>query len=159
MITQEELKKQLTYDEKSGVFNFNINKGGMKKGDIAGYTQKDGYIAISVNGKQYKAHRLAWLYVYGYLPNHHLDHINMIKDDNRLSNLREATRSQNHMNRSVYSNNKLGVKGVHMVGKKYRALIKKDGKQICLGIFDSLSKARQTYKQASKKMHGEFARS
>lgn len=158
MITQSDLKKQLTYDPDSGEFTFNFDKGGMKKGDVAGYIQKDGYVAISVNGVQYKAHRLAWLYIYGGFPDRHLDHINMVKNDNRLVNLRLATRSQNHMNRKVYSNNKLGVKGVHLVGKKYRALIKKDGKQICLGLYKTLQEARFVYKQAAKKMHGEFSR-
>lgn len=113
MIKQEELKRVLTYDPDSGNFTFNIKKGGMNIGDIAGYIQADGYRAISCNGIQYKAHRLAWLYMTGSFPENQLDHINMNKDDNRFSNLRKATRSQNNMNRRSYSNNKLGCKGVH----------------------------------------------
>lgn len=158
MITQDILKEQLSYDAVTGIFTFKKKKGGMPAGSVAGYVQKDGYVAISINGVQYKAHRLAWLYVYGKFPPHHLDHINMKKDDNCLGNLREATRSQNHMNRGVYSNNKLGIKGVHMCGRKFRALIKKDGKQICLGIYRTLEDAREAYNKASELMHGEFSR-
>ena len=158
MITQEILKEQLSYDAITGLFTFKKKKGGMLPGSVAGYVQRDGYVAISINGVQYKAHRLAWLYLYGNFPPHHIDHINMKKDDNRINNLREATRSQNYMNREVYSNNKLGVKGVHMCGAKFRALIKKDGKQICLGIYKTLEDARAAYNNASELMHGEFSR-
>lgn len=158
MITQDILKAQLDYDPKTGLFTFRKKKGGMPPGSVAGYVQKDGYVAISINGIQYKAHRLAWLYVHGKFPQRHLDHINMKKDDNRLDNLREATRSQNHMNRKAYSNNKLGVKGVHMCGRRFRALIKKDGKQICLGVYAKLEDARAAYNKAAELMHGEFSR-
>ena len=158
MITQDILKEQLYYDSVTGLFTFKKKKGGMLPGSVAGYIQKDGYVAISINGVQYKAHRLAWLYLYGHFPKDHLDHINMKRDDNRINNLRMATRSQNHMNRKAYSNNKLGIKGVHVCGNRFRALIKKDGKQICLGIYGTAEEARKAYEDASKIMHGEFSR-
>lgn len=158
MITQDILKEQLLYDPLTGLFTFRNKKGGMPAGSVAGYVQKDGYIAISVNGVQYKAHRLAWLYSYGRFPEYYLDHINMRKDDNRIDNLRIATRSQNHMNRKAYVNNKLGTKGVHLCGKKFRSLIKKDGKQICLGIYETIDEAKDAYRNASELMHGEFSR-
>ena len=158
MITQDILKEQLSYDKDTGLFKFKKKKGGMPAGSIAGYVQRDGYRAISINGVQYKAHRLAWLYTYGQFPTDFLDHINMEKDDNRLCNLRQATKSQNHMNRKAYTNNKLGVKGVHMCGKKFRALIKKDGSQICLGIYQTINEAKEAYRKASEFMHGEFSR-
>lgn len=158
MITREQLKTQLTYNSLTGEFIFNKKKGGMPKGSVAGYAQRDGYIVISINGKQYKAHRLAWLYVHGAFPDYQIDHINMKRGDNRMANLREATKSQNHMNRTAYSNNKLGVKGVHMVGRKFRALIKKNGNQVCLGVYDSLDDASDAYKKASQAMHGSFSR-
>lgn len=158
MVTQEILKEQLIYNSETGIFTFNKNKGGMSIGSVAGYVQKDGYVAISINGVQYKAHRLAWLYIHGAFPIEHLDHINLKKDDNRITNLRPATRSQNHMNRRVYSNNKLGLKGVHVSGKKYRALIKKDGRQICLGLYRTPEEASKVFQEAAKSMHGEYSR-
>ena len=158
MITQEILKEQLTYNPETGLFTFNKKKGGMPIGSIAGYVQKDGYVCISINGVQYKAHRLAWLYIHGAFPLEQLDHINLKKDDNRITNLRPATRSQNHMNRRVYSNNKLGLKGVHLAGTKYRALIKKDGKQICLGLYKTAEEASKVFQEAARLMHGEYSR-
>ncbi len=158
MITQDELKRAFTYDPETGDFTFNRKVGGMQVGDIAGYIQADGYRAISYKGVQYKAHRLAWLYMTGEFPKNHIDHINLIRDANWFCNLREATRSQNGMNRKAYSNNKLACKGVHMAGNSYRALIRKDGKQICLGLYKTIAAAKEAYNNAASIMHGDFAR-
>ena len=159
MITQEELKKRFDYDKNTGLFKYRVDfRNGSKKGDIAGNKEFCGYWVITINGRKYKAHRLAWLYVYGEFPKDQLDHINCKKDDNRISNLRQATRSQNHMNRHAYSNNALGVKGVYKQGNKFCSHIQKNKKRIHLGTFETIKEAYAVYVQYSKEMHGKFSR-
>jgi len=89
-----------------------------------------------------------------------IDHINMVKDDNRISNLRECTRSQNNANRLTCKSNKSGAKGVcrHKQTGKWMAKMTKDNKSIHLGLFENIEDAAQAYAEAAKKYHGEFMR-
>lgn len=125
-LTQAILKSLLTYDPETGVF--------MRGNRIAGGLDRFGYWRIRIKGKLYKAHRLAWLYTYGYWPKGDIDHINGARRDNRLDNLREATRSQNNQN------NHRAV-GVYMHRNKWRAIITVNKRRINLGTFDSKSEA------------------
>ena len=86
-------------------------KIGVRKGDQAGYIEPRGYRVIKILGQKYKAHQLVFLYHYGYIPKF-IDHINNNKIDNRIENLREATRAQNNQNAVIRKDNKCGVKGV-----------------------------------------------
>ena len=161
-ITQEYLKSVLDYDPDTGVFKWNVNKGkGVKIGFVAGTIRKDGYIEIQIDGIKYLAHRLAFLYINGWLPSE-VDHINNNgpKTDNRICNLRDATHSQNQQNKGHQKNNKSGYKGVrwHNRHKKWYAQIKIDRKQIHLGSFDTPEKAHEAYKEAALRLHGEYAR-
>ena len=142
-ITQEELKNNLDYDPTTGIFTRVKSYGKVKKGDIAGTLSDSGYIVIRVNVIRYPAHRLAWLYMTGEFPQNEIDHINRIRDDNRFNNLREVSRSKNHMNMSIPSNNKSGVVGVyfHKQRGKYQSQIKINGKNIYLGIYDNFEEA------------------
>lgn len=149
------------------LFNYNINTGNFirkisvsnktKIGDIAG-SNNHGYIRIKIDNKLYSAHRLAWLYVYGEWPSKFVDHINGIKDDNRISNLREATRSQNGMNRTKMTNNKSGYKGVFWDKRanKWKAQIRYNGKFKYLGYFDNIEDAVNIYNENANILHGEF---
>lgn len=106
MITQRELKEQLTYYPYTGRFFWNNTRRGVKKGKRAGYVQDTrGYRIIMIDRKPYYAHRLAWLYEYGSFPELEIDHVNRDTDDNRISNLRDVTHSTNLLNskRSVKS--------------------------------------------------------
>ena len=89
MITQEELKELLDYNPETGLFTWNVYNN-IKNKTTAG-TFNDGYIQIKIKQKIYQAHRLAWLYVYGEWPKGQIDHINGIRDDNRIENLRDVT--------------------------------------------------------------------
>lgn len=142
------MKNQISYDEVHELFNYDpatgifINKttsnGRSLKGSVAGSLSTNGYWRIGVKGKSYKAHRLAWLYVYGYMPEHGLDHRNRIRSDNWIDNLREATHSCNMKNSKIQSNNISGITGVcwHKGAKKWRVEIQdKNLKPIYLGIF------------------------
>jgi hypothetical protein len=153
MLTQSELKSQLHYDPETGIFTWHKDFYHKKvAGKVAGSMDK-GYVRIRVNKKGYKAHRLVWLYIYGTWPAKEIDHINRIKHDNRLCNLREATHQQNQWNYSKPKNNTSGYIGVSMRGKSYVARIKVDRKKIKIGTFDTAEKAGQAYLSAKSVYH------
>ena len=147
-MTQARLKELFKYDEKTGVFTRikHIPHSSVTIGDELSSITDRGYVQAYIDGKQHKVHRLAWIYVYGYTPIN-LDHINHIRNDNRICNLREASQKQNSRN-MANTNNKTGVMGVAVSGKKYSAKIKVDGKQIHLGTFDTVAKAEVARKKA-----------
>ncbi|MDU9398106.1 HNH endonuclease [Pseudomonas sp. zfem003] len=159
MLTQKELKKQLSYDPETGVFTWAIRKQKVKLGSTAGKVKPNGYVEIRVNLVSYFAHRLAWLYMTGEWPEHDIDHINRNPNDNRFCNLRMATRSQNLCNVGPRSNSTTGVRGVdfHKATGKFRARIRFDGRRVDLGLFPTLEEAEQAYLSAQKLNHGEFA--
>lgn len=157
-ITQQRIKELLNYDPETGDFTRIVDRQRFKAGEKAGYTHK-GYVRISVDQKEYLAHRLAWLYVHGKIPKF-LDHINGLKDDNRIQNLREATHSQNMMNAAPRKTNKSGYKGVSYckVMSKWRAQIQVDKKKITLGHFDDVREAAEEYIFAALELHGDYTR-
>lgn len=155
MITQAELKDLFDYSVHTGLFTRKINRGNTAKGDIAG-TMSDGYIHISINNAPYKAHRLAWLYTYGVFPNNDIDHINRDRADNRLCNLRDATRSENMENqRKPRGNNKSGFLGVHFHKQSgmFRAQIKAGRKTYSIGLFKTAEEASLAYLVEKKNRH------
>ncbi|HAJ7541587.1 TPA: HNH endonuclease [Escherichia coli] len=114
-----------------------------------------GYLMIMLNGKAYPAHRLAWLIVYGTMPDGIIDHINRVRTDNRISNLRLVTHSENMQNRKIQKNNKSGYRGVSWDAKygKWRARINAYGKCINLGYHDTAELASATFEAARMKYH------
>lgn len=157
MLTQERLKELLSYDPDTGVFT-NLTQRGTRapKGGVAGWITQDGYINIQIDGKKYQAHRLAWLYVYGEFPEKSLDHVNEIKDDNRLVNLRLATKQENgHNVSSLQINNTSGFRGVswHKSAKKWIATITINGKNKHLGYFNTAEESSEVYLKAKRKFH------
>lgn len=160
MLTQTELKSLYSYDAETGLFTRLARNSSRGKLGVPVGCKAAGYIVIGINTKKYPAHRLAWLYVYGKFPEKEIDHINMVRDDNRLCNLREATRSENQMNRGKLSNNTSGHKGVswHCVSKRWKAVIKIKGVVKHLGYFKDIKEAAKCYEDSAKKHFGEFAR-
>jgi hypothetical protein len=155
-ITQEELKAILNYNPETGVFVWRVNRRyNLLTGKIAGCLSAYGYIGIRIYSIRHYAHRLAWLYVNGTWPTKGLDHINRIKTDNRIANLREATDAENAQNTGVFARNKTGCKGVHFdkSRKKYMAFISKDKRFINLGRFDDYDSAVKVRKIAEKQYH------
>jgi len=150
----------LIYDPETGFFIRKFNKMGSKKfhGKVAGYKSK-GSILIGVGGRAYFAHRLAWLYVYGEWPKNDIDHIDGNSLNNKLSNLRLATPSENLRNRGKQKNNKSGYKGVYFNTQKnkWQAKINVHNKAYHLGYYDSPQEAGESYILASKELHGEFS--
>lgn len=148
-LTQEEVSESVLYDPCSGKFYREIC------GDLVefGYVCSNGYVYIRIDGKIYSAHRMAWLYHYGYTPRMEIDHIDHDRENNRIDNLRVVTRQENQRNRSLSSNNKSGVIGVHFDenSEKWRASITLNNKTKHLGSFEIFKDAVESRKQAEIK--------
>jgi hypothetical protein len=157
-LTQQKLKEWLYYNAETGVFTRLKHKRKSLISKEAGFKDTCGYILIEFDNKRYLAHRLAWLYVYGYFPDNLIDHINSIKSDNRLVNLREASLNENQYNSKKPHNNKSGVKGVsyHKMAKKWRAECSLNGKRIRLGLFQDIEDAKNAVKMYREKEHGAY---
>ncbi len=156
MLTQTRLRETLRYNRKTGVFTWRASRPGLRIGDTAGCLRPDGYLVIRVDGFLYRANRLAWLYVHGRWPTADAEHRNGVRHENRIRNLREATRSQNLQNlRRAKANNKSGMLGVclHQQSGKWRATIKADGKQRHLGLFTDKDEAHAAYLAAKRELH------
>jgi hypothetical protein len=155
-LTQERLKEVLNYCPESGVFVWIGKTAGQRKfGNVAGTTSVSGYRDIKVDGTLFRAHRLAWLYVYGEFPPDQIDHINREKADNRLVNLRAVTQSENQHNSNLKITNKSGFKGVcyHKNNKKWCAQIRLNSVSKNLGYFASPEAAGAAYLAAQKIYH------
>lgn len=159
MLTQARLQELFAYDPAIGVFVRRQRRGSGRAGQIAGTDNGWGYLQIVIDRKIYVAHRLAWLYVTGEWPARQLDHINGIRNDNRLANLRGATGSQNHCNIPKYKNSSTGVKGVSLHARigKYQATIQVNNKKRFLGYFADVDSAAAAYAEAAKVLHGDYA--
>jgi len=148
-LTQELLKERLTYDPETGSLVWRTNWYKALAGAEAGRLMEDGYRRIGLYGGAYLAHRLIWLYVHGRWPEEEIDHINRQRDDNRLVNLREASRGENVRNQRRY--NKTGYAGTYKISKnRWVAQIKVAGKSLHLGTFDTPEAAHETYIKAAK---------
>lgn len=169
MITHKRLLEILSYNKQTGEFTWkqrSVNriqdKAWNKRhaGKLTGYTRKNGYKVINILYKEYPCSRLAWFYVYGKWPNGEIDHINGLRHDDRIINLREANRSENAINRGLQSNNSTGFKGVwkRKNSNSWVAEIAKKGKRVKLGSFKSPEAAYEAYIKAAREIHGEFAK-
>lgn len=178
-ITPEQIRKMFAYDAETGVLTWrprDLNMFAGKEcdaaraygvwnarfaGKAAGNLNKyRGYIYININKGLYRAHRIIWCLVHGEWPPNEIDHINGNRADNRLENLRLATRSENMRNRVKSPKNSTGFKGVrfHKLSRKYAARITVHRKEIHLGLFEAPEDAFAAYCAAAKKYHGDFAR-
>ena len=128
-------------------------------GKEAGTPAHNGYLQIVLKPKFFLAHRLAWFVFHGRWPAFHIDHINGIKNDNRIANLREATHSENCMNTAKKKSNTSGSKGVfwHKAANKWGASIGFNGKNINLGVFNTIEEAVNSVRSAREQYHSSFA--
>jgi hypothetical protein len=162
MITQKHLKKLLLYDPVSGIFTWKLDKRPELKGSKAGYAWKQKgktYIAIKIDGVKHRAHRLAFLYVYGHIPDL-IDHKDGDGTNNSMNNLREATPSQSTANSRLSSNSTSGLKGAHYDKRRriWKGEIGIDNKTKCLGCFNTAEEAHEAYRKAAIDYFGDFAR-
>jgi hypothetical protein len=158
-VSYERLRELLAYDPISGLFQWKnppMNHMGMK--NYAAGCIRTGYVLIKIDGRKYKAHRLAWLYVYGEWPEGDIDHANGCPLDNRIDNLRIATNQQNQANRRR-NHDKETPKGVRKLpGGKFQARISINKKQRAIGTFRTENEAQAAYMVASNEHYREFAR-
>jgi hypothetical protein len=157
----EYIRSLLDYDPESGIMVWKKGRrGGCKKGDVAGNKRKDGRWMIIVDFKHYLRSRLAWFHFYGKWPVADIDHKNLARDDDRIDNLREATRSQNLANREKKISNRSGYKGVSFDKSRgrWQSSISCDKKRKNLGRFNCPTAAYLAYCRAAKELHAEFAR-
>lgn len=163
MITAERAREAFDYDPVTGVFYWRIQpRQGVNVGDVAGTPDSYGYHILRIDRGQFKAHRVAWLYVYGHWPNEQIDHVNGVRSDNRIVNLRLASHSQNRANTKMHADNKCGYKGVryqrHTKKNPWRAQISYGGTTHHIGNFPTPEEAHAAYCAAAQRVFGDFAR-
>lgn len=165
LTTAKRARELLQYDPDTGIFIWrqhpNPKRGGViRVGDPAGTADRYGHIIITIDGRHYRAHRLAFLFIEGEWPQGHVDHRNYNPSDNRWSNLRCASQAQNMQNRPAQKNNTSGYKGVSLHRKtgKWAAEVQANGVRRRLGLFPSPEEAHAAYTKAAREMHGDFVR-
>lgn len=160
MITQARLKELFDYDNQTGNLIWKIQPRGRwkLKGKAAGTASSNGYMQINADCHIYRTHRLVWLWHYGTFPKNHIDHVNGVRTDNRIENLREVTRSENMQNlKKATARNKLGFVGVstHKNGgeKKYFARVQLNGKSYSCGYYATPEEAHAAYLEKKRQLH------
>jgi hypothetical protein len=159
-ISHDELKRLLSYDPEAGIFKWLVRRGpAAPAGSRAGKPHHTGYRHITVARVVVAEHRLAWFYAHGKWPECEIDHVNRIKDDNRLANLREATRSLNQANSGQRSDNKAGHRGVswHNGNGRWIASIGYQGKKIHIGSYKTPEAAAAAYAAKAAVLFGSFS--
>jgi len=158
LFTQKELWEILDYNPNTGVFMWCKQRRGIKTDVPLGTDNGFGYLRITVLGKSYYAHRLAWFYVNGTWPDQ-IDHINGIKSDNRLDNLRDVTVQQNNQNKlKAQKNSDSKILGVswHKKAKKWQAHICVYKERKYLGLFKDINEAQEAYLKEKERIDYEF---
>jgi len=157
MIIEEYIKNHLEYDNGELYWKDRIGRGKRFNDRKAGWYDNKGYKRVCVKGRDIPAHRIVFFIHHGYWPNY-TDHINRIKHDNRIENLRECTNAQNLWNASSTNNKSKYGRGVswHKEKKKYVARIRINCKTIHLGYFDDSDLAQLVASEARDKYYGEF---
>lgn len=147
------------YDTETGIlYNRKLNKP-------TGTTHPTGYLRVRLRigesgaRRHYMVHRLAWFLVHGTWPADQIDHVNGIRGDNRLCNLREATAQQNLQSRPMHKRNQLGVKGVTQVKGRFRAQLWNNGRFVLSKTFGTIEEASAAYQAKAREVFGEWHRS
>lgn len=154
-ISTTRLREVLAYSPLTGEFRWKVDHSRVRRGDIAGTPQHNGYWSIKVDQQKYMAHVLAWVYITGEWPQGEIDHGDENKRNNAISNLSDVTRAQNQQNQSKsHRDNRTGYRGVTMHARsvKYHARIQKDGREKSLGYFATIEEAAAAYKAAKEEI-------
>lgn len=157
----ERLNELLEYNAETGEFRWKIPRKKMQSGERAGYLRgRHQYLMIGIDYEKYQGHRIAWAMHYGKWPDQIIDHVNGDGSDNRICNLRLATKVQNAHNTGKTVRNTSGVKGVtwHKRAERWMAQCKTDGKLRYLGLFDTKEEAGAAYQEFIRNKVGEFVR-
>ena len=160
-LTQETLKEILRYDPDTGMFRWRVRKRtSLRAGQIAGCRAHSAHWCIGIDGRTYRAHQLAWLYMTGQWGRPLVDHRDGNPLNNRWRNLRLSSYSNSVANQARTQSNTSGFKGVTLDRRrgKWMAQIKKDGRRYWLGRFATAEAAHEAYVTAARLLFGEFAR-
>lgn len=158
--TASRLRELLDYNPETGQLTWKVYKSATApKGSIAGCPDGRGYRQIRVDHQNYCEHRIVWCYVYGEWPDGWLDHADGNRSNNRIANLRIASKTMNAANSAIRSDNTSGYKGVSWVKRlgRWKAQIRFEGKTKELGRFDTKEEAARAYALAAAELFGEFA--
>lgn len=155
-LTQAMLREHVDYDVETGIFRWRTKPLRGNVGDVATGEDGQGYLRLSVCGERHRAHRLAWLYVHGEWPRDLIDHVNMDRSDNRIANLRIATKAQNGVNRRTRGHALSGFRGVAMDKGKYYAQFRATRKTKRVGPFLTPEEASFVYRCAAAVLYREF---
>lgn len=151
----DECRERLSYDPETGVFIWLVRVNSkVPAGSVAGTVGRLGYRHIRIFNKAIGAHRLAWAFVHGHFPTREIDHINGVRADNRICNLRDVSRQVNAQNERVArKHNQSGVIGVRRIGNSFVARIWTGSKEKHLGCFKDADSASEAYRQAKRQLH------
>ncbi|MDO8972094.1 MAG: HNH endonuclease signature motif containing protein [Saprospiraceae bacterium] len=154
-LTQTRLHELFGLNTETGELIWRVSKGSKKQGNIAGSINKKGYRCIKIDGRNYKAHRLVWLYTFGSWPKDQLDHIDGNRSNNRLDNLRECTHGENQQNLAPKTGGTSNYPGIYWAKhvQKWQVSIRIKGKSEYLGLFTNELEAAEAYKLAKQLYH------
>lgn len=153
---QNRLRELVIYDPETGVFTTRLGSHQRPAGAVIGISNGQGRLLLFLDGRKYYAHRMAWLYTHGWCPTI-IDHADGDPLNNRLENLRQASRSQNRANSGANRGRTL-PKGVYRSGSRFQAQVRVRGRLIALGSFSTATEASSAYQAAAREHFGEFAR-
>jgi hypothetical protein len=160
ILTKDYVANLLEYNPETGELRRKISRSSNARvGQIVGTIRPDGYLSVMINGCRYQAHRVAWLLAHGEWPDDVVDHVNGIKTDNRISNLRACSQSENVMNAKTRSNNTSGVKGVcwHKAKNAWHASVCARGRRVFGGYHKNLEDAKRAVMSLREQLHREFS--
>ena len=157
-LTAERLRAVLQYNQDTGVFTrLQATANAVKVGEIVGNDGGRGYLRARIDGRSYRLHRLAWLYMTGSWPANQIDHIDGQRSNNAWANLRDVDGAVNQQNRrSMNRTNKSGLLGVRQSGSRWTAQIEINGRTKYLGTFSTRESAHAAYLQAKRAFHPGF---
>ncbi len=158
MLSVEDVRKFFNYDPETGLITWRVKRSqNVRIGDLCGYARSNGYLHVGFAYGLHYAHRIAWMHFHGEEAPEYVDHIDGNRANNRIANLRAATRALNAQNvRRAYSNNKSsGLLGVYWrkIERRWQAKIQLNKKSYDLGFFDTKEAAHEAYLRAKRELH------
>ncbi len=155
-LTAGRLRELMSYDKETGELTWRVSRGSIKSRSTVGRENGNGYLRTSVDGRDYYVHRLVWMYVYGAWPTDQIDHKNGSRADNRITNLRAVTTTENGGNRrQAKANSYTGLLGAHWYSAygKFSSQIMANGIKMHLGYFNTAEAAHAAYIKAKRELH------
>lgn len=155
-LNHDKLIEYLDYNPDTGIFTW-LKNPGIKNlvGKEAGCVNSIGYVNMSIFGKKYSGHRLAWFYCFREWPVYNIDHIDKNRSNNRLDNLRDVPQSLNIRNTQTKLGQS-GRRGVYKSGNKWKAASEHYGKYVYLGTYDTIEEAGNTFDTYTEKQYENF---